>query len=235
MTVRWYDQAVSTMDLAHGLAEAGEPHGTAVAAREQEAGRGRRGAAWASPRGGLWISVLCRPEVPASVECLSLRVGMAVATVLEAADPAVPPVRLKWPNDLYVGARKLGGVLCEARWDGSRLAWVVVGVGLNVRNPVPGEFARRAVALAEFAPALEPGELAGPVAEAVRRASERRGPLTPEELQRFADRDWLRGQRLVAPVTGVGAGISADGSLLVAEPEGGVIRVVAGDVMLGAP
>jgi BirA family transcriptional regulator, biotin operon repressor / biotin---[acetyl-CoA-carboxylase] ligase len=234
VTVRWHDRVTSTMDLAHAMAEAGEPHGTAVAAREQDAGRGRRGTAWTSPAGGLWISVLCRPEVPASVECLSLRAGMGVAAVLEGADPSVPPVRLKWPNDLYLEERKLGGVLCEARWDGSRLAWVVVGVGLNVRNPIPAGMVRRAVALAEFAPALTPEGLADPVADAVRRASEQRGHLTPQELETFVQRDWLRGRHLIAPVTGTGAGLSPDGSLLVEEPEGGIIRVMAGDVILGA-
>lgn len=232
MIIHWHDEVPSTMDLAHALAEAGAAHGTAVAARAQHAGRGRRGAAWVSPPGGLWLSVITRPAQAARLECLSLRVGLAVAEALEALDAAVPPVRVKWPNDLLLGDRKLAGVLCEARWDATPPAWVVVGLGMNVRNAIPPELADRAVALAECIPDADPETLAGPMRDAVCAACERSGTLDRDELRRFADRDWLRGRALAGPVAGRGAGLAADGSLLIEEPEGGVVRVVAGEVEL---
>ena len=130
------------MDRLHQLAEQGAPAGTAVLAEAQTGGRGSRGRAWHSPPGGLWLSVLYRPPSPAGVELLSLRLGLLVATALEAAAPAAP-VALKWPNDLMVGDRKVGGILCEARWQGESLAWVAAGLGLNVTNDIPDECTSR--------------------------------------------------------------------------------------------
>ena len=99
-------------------------------------GRGReRGAAAGGPVRQCGARTQ-RPAHPGAAELLPLRVGLAVADVLEGLG-GMPAVGLKWPNDLMVADRKLGGILCEARWRGDALAWVAVGVGLNVRNPVP--------------------------------------------------------------------------------------------------
>lgn len=126
-TVRWLDGVPSTQEVAHWMAEDGAPHGAAVAAREQLAGRGTRGREWYSPIGGLWMSVVCRPRHAVSAACSALRAGLAAAAAVEARVPAATPIALKWPNDLYRDGRKLGGILCEARWQGDRLAWIVVG------------------------------------------------------------------------------------------------------------
>ena len=147
MTARlhYFERVDSTMDLLHQLAAEGAAEGTAVIAGEQLEGRGSRGRSWHSPPGGLWLSMLFRPA-GCAVEVMSLRVGLAVA---EALDDLVPhPVQLKWPNDLMLGERKVGGILCEARWQGHTLGWVAVGVGMNVRNAVPQELTEVATALA---------------------------------------------------------------------------------------
>ena len=139
------------MDLLHGLAADGAEAGTVVVAGEQTGGRGSRGRGWRSPPGGLWLSALFRPRASAGVELFGLRIGLAVADAIEALGPGVP-VDIKWPNDLMVGDRKLGGILCEARWQGEALAWVVAGVGINVANAIPAELAGIATALAERLP-----------------------------------------------------------------------------------
>ena len=134
------------MDVMHEIAGRGAAAGTAILAGEQLQGRGSRGRSWHSPPGGLWLSVLFRPPVAQGVEVISLRAGLAVA---EALQPLIPkPVQLKWPNDVMLYGRKLGGVLCEARWQGESLGWVVVGVGLNIKNYVPHELEGGAVSLA---------------------------------------------------------------------------------------
>ena len=89
-----------------------------------------------SPPGGLWLSVLCRPPDEAAAEVMSLRAALAVAPVLEQAVPGVR-LSIKWPNDLLIDGRKTGGILCEARWQGTVLGWIAVGLGLNVSNPLP--------------------------------------------------------------------------------------------------
>ena len=234
MTVRWFDRLPSTMDTAHALAEAGAGHGTAIAAREQDAGRGRRGRAWASPRGGLWLSVICRPASRSTVECLSLRAGLAVADALEATESGLPPLQIKWPNDLYLEDRKVAGVLCEARWDGPSLAWVVVGVGVNVANELPEDLGTAAVTLLASVPSAEPDSLAEPVARAVAKAGLVTGPLDDAEFEQFRRRDWLWGRAVRAPVAGRAAGIARDGALLVKEPSGAMTRVAAGEVLVRA-
>ena len=191
-----------------------------MAAREQGGGYGTRGRVWHSPVGGLWMSVVLRPRLAARAEGLSLRVGLAVASALEREVPRLGPLMIKWPNDLLLDGRKLGGILCEARWQGEALAWVVAGIGLNVANPLPAEVAETAATLREGAPGLDPADLAGPVARAVAEATREGGPLTTAELDAFRARDWTYGREVTSPVAGVARGITADGALRVETGEG---------------
>jgi BirA family biotin operon repressor/biotin-[acetyl-CoA-carboxylase] ligase len=162
---------------------------------------------------------------------LSLRVGLAVARVLEGL-PGVPPVRIKWPNDLLLGDRKVGGILCEARWRGDAPAWVAVGVGLNVTNALPPELGAGATRLAEHTrpPALEP--LAARIVEALLPLEAAPARLDAAELHAFERRDWLLGRRLLTPEPGLAAGATADGALRVRTPDGRVVEARAGSVAL---
>jgi BirA family biotin operon repressor/biotin-[acetyl-CoA-carboxylase] ligase len=218
------------MDALHELAQAGAPLGTAVIAEQQTAGRGSRGRTWSSPRGGLWVSVLARPA-SAGLELVSLRSGLAVADALEAFGVG-GELRLKWPNDLMLGDRKAGGILCEARWQGTALAWVVIGLGLNVANRPAEGLEAVATSLSSVLPGLTPAELAGPVIEALRGVDAAGGPLSPGEQAHFARRDWLRGRALAAPVAGIADGLEADGALRVRGADGTIATVRAGTVAL---
>jgi BirA family biotin operon repressor/biotin-[acetyl-CoA-carboxylase] ligase len=223
-------RVASTMDALHELAQAGAPAGTTVIAEEQTAGRGSRGREWSSPRGGLWVSVLARP-VSAGLELVSLRSGLAVAGALDGLGLG-GALRLKWPNDLMLGDRKAGGILCEARWQGTALAWVVIGLGLNVANP-PGEgLEALATHLSSVRPGLTPAELAGPVIEALRRVDAAAGRLSAAERAHFARRDWLRGRALASPAVGCADGLEADGALRVRSADGTIATVRAGTVAL---
>ena len=224
------ERVASTMDALHELAQAGAVAGTAVVADEQTAGRGSRGRAWASPRGGLWLSVLARPAA-AGLELVSLRSGLAVAEALESLGLG-RELRLKWPNDLMLGDRKTGGILCEARWHGSALAWVVIGLGLNVANPPAADLAGSATNLASVRPGLTPGGLADPIIEALRTVDAAGGPLSADERARFGRRDWLRGRMLAAPAAGRADGLEADGALRVRAADGTSTTVRAGTVVL---
>lgn len=220
----------STMDEVHALAERGAPAGTTVVAGVQEAGRGSRGRSWESPVGGLWLSYLCRPRATA-LELVSLRAGLALAEVLDTLG-AAGRIALKWPNDLMLDDRKCGGILCEARWQGAEPAWVVIGLGLNVTNPVPATMADRATRLVAALPGLTPEALVEPVVEALGRVDAAAGTLDPAELARFACRDWLRGRALAEPVVGTAAGLGADGALLVEDADGTTVAVRSGTVAL---
>src|SRR5580700_11076548 len=158
-----YDEVDSTMDDAHRLAQDGAVAGTVVVASRQRAGRGRLGRPWASRTGsGVWVTVIERPRDPTILDILSVRLGLRVAEALDRF--AAAPVRVKWPNDLYLASGgKVGGILCEARWHGSDLAWVAIGLGVNLALPVGVsdaaalDGARRLDVLAAVVPALRAG------------------------------------------------------------------------------
>jgi BirA family biotin operon repressor/biotin-[acetyl-CoA-carboxylase] ligase len=223
----------STMDRLHDLAAEGAPAGTAVVAEAQTGGRGSRGRAWASPVGGLWLSLLYRPAAPAGAELLSLRLGLAVAEAVEAAVPGVH-LALKWPNDLILADRKVGGILCEARWQGESLAWIVAGLGLNVTNSIPEDLEATAVTLSAQAPSVTVEALLPEVLRHLRRPVTEAERLAPDERRRLHARDWLRGRMLRAPIAGAADGIGDDGALLVRS--GALVTPVrAGHVELAEP
>lgn len=120
----------STNDRALAWAREGAPHGALVTADAQTAGRGRLGRVWASPPGGLYASVVLRSDARAGFGAIGLAVGLGLR---EGLARWLPQTLLKWPNDLLCGGRKLGGVLCEARWYAGA-ADIVAGFGINVEQ-----------------------------------------------------------------------------------------------------
>jgi BirA family biotin operon repressor/biotin-[acetyl-CoA-carboxylase] ligase len=221
-------KVTSTLDILHELAEEGAPAGTVVLADEQVRGRGRQGRPWTSaPGAGVWLGYLMRPSDPFEGGVLSLRVGMAVVDALGAVGVATS---LKWPNDIVADDRKLAGVLCEARWVGSHLAWIAVGLGVNVYGPVAPELVDCAIALDELQPGvtrLQVLEQLIPRLHGLSVSSE----LTEEERVRFDSFNWLGDRRIVEPVEGKPVGIDVDGALLVRTPVG-VERVMGGSVVV---
>ena len=218
------------MDLIHELAERGAEAGTVVVAGEQLQGRGSRGRTWHSPPGGLWLSVLFRPDSLAGLDVLSLRVGLAVARALDGAVPM--PVRLKWPNDLMLNGRKLGGILGEARWQGELLGWVAVGVGLNVRNRVAPELQAGAISLVELVPDITVENVVHLIVPAIAALDLRQPRLSPGELEHFTARSWLHGREIRQPLSGTVTGVDEDGALQIRTPEGSQVSIRHGSIEL---
>jgi BirA family biotin operon repressor/biotin-[acetyl-CoA-carboxylase] ligase len=223
-----YDEVSSTLDVAHELAAGGADAGTLIIARSQSAGRGRMGRNWRSePGAGLWLTLIERPSDASALDVLSLRIGLALAPAL---DPfADQRVQLKWPNDLYLGDRKLAGILIEARWREGHPEWVAIGVGINLRPPASEP---RAVGLG---PNTQRNDVLAAIAPAMRSAAAAAGPLSSAELEAFASRDMARGRRCVEPLAGTVAGVDASGALLVrvgSASDGAVSAVRAGSLVL---
>ena len=140
-TIEHYAQAGSTNDLIRQQARAGHPEGLVILAEEQTVGRGRLGRVWAAPPGSsLLLSLLLRPAWLAPADAFSLTMLASVA-LCEAVEQATPVrAALKWPNDLLLPARtvagptlrKAAGILSEIELDGDQIAWVVIGIGVNV-------------------------------------------------------------------------------------------------------
>ena len=141
----WHEEVGSTNDVAIAAADAGAPEGFVVAANAQSSGRGRLGRTWASPPdAGLYVSLILRP-LPHAVPLITIAAGVAVAEGVEAASGLSSSV--KWPNDVYVGSRKLAGILAES---GSSAAGdhVVVGFGINLRPAaLPPDISARATSI----------------------------------------------------------------------------------------
>jgi BirA family biotin operon repressor/biotin-[acetyl-CoA-carboxylase] ligase len=235
--VVFYQTTSSTNDHAHDLAS----EGALVLADAQTAGRGRRGHTWFSPVGsGLYVSVVLAPgrarvDPMRATKLLTLTAGLAVAEGIEAATGL--QVDVKWPNDLYAGPRKLAGILAEA--SGSPANLVVVGFGINVQQTafppdlhdratsVESELDRpvdRLLVLTETLSALASryADLLDARYDAILDAWRRRAPSAAG-----ARVSWTSVQRTLSGVT---AGIDSDGALMV-ETEGGIERIVAGEIL----
>ena len=203
----------STLDAIHELGGADAPTGTTVIALEQTAGRGRDGRAWHSPLGGVWLGMLLRPT-EAELGVSSIRAGLALADAVDSL-LGQPAARLKWPNDVLLGERKLAGILCEGRWHGDRLQWLALGVGVNVGNAIPAALAPGAAALREWLPAVRRIDLLDRLIPALADSAAGGPALSDGECAAFAARDWLFGRELLAPSPGRASGVRPDGALLV--------------------
>jgi len=130
----------STNSDAMSAARNGAPHGSVFFADEQTAGRGRGDHAWHSAAAeGLYASVLLRPELtPAHLPLVPLVAGLAAADAIRSVSGL--DIDLRWPNDLLIGPRKTGGILVEAQSEANAVAFVVIGIGINVhhRDFAPG-------------------------------------------------------------------------------------------------
>jgi BirA family transcriptional regulator, biotin operon repressor / biotin---[acetyl-CoA-carboxylase] ligase len=208
----------STNERARELASGGAPHGTLVTASEQTSGRGRQGRTWTAPAGRALLCSLVVREPP---RLLSLAAGVAVAEV------AGTEALLKWPNDVLLSGRKVAGILVEGRpaeW------WAVLGIGVNVAlrdEDFPPELRGCAGTLGRAAEEVEAvlAELLVALARWLSAPADR-------VLDAVRARDALLGQ----PVSwtdgaGRGAGIDADGRLLVST-DAGELALDAGEVHL---
>lgn len=126
---------VSTNTQLWDLVHQGATPGTTVIAAQQQAGRGQWGRSWSSPPGGLYLSVAIAPHIPADhTPQLTLCGAWGVAQCLRKLEI---PVTLKWPNDLLLDGKKLGGILTETAIQDGIVTSAIIGIGINWQNPVP--------------------------------------------------------------------------------------------------
>ncbi len=124
----------STNTYAMGLAEKGAEHGTVVVAENQTKGRGRLGRTWASPPGGnIYMSVILRPSIQLREgTLLTIIAGIACCRALK--DISGLPVEIRWPNDLIISGKKVGGILTEIKASAGNIVFAVMGIGINVNS-----------------------------------------------------------------------------------------------------
>jgi BirA family biotin operon repressor/biotin-[acetyl-CoA-carboxylase] ligase len=128
-----YESTDSTNNRAYELAESGAKEGVTITAEQQKKGKGRLGRTWASPRGGIYFSVILRPQVtPTEVSKLTLVMAVSVAETVREMTGA--RAMIKWPNDILIDGRKICGILTELKAEQDMTSFVVVGIGINVNT-----------------------------------------------------------------------------------------------------
>ncbi|MHB8168239.1 MAG: biotin--[acetyl-CoA-carboxylase] ligase [Thermoleophilia bacterium] len=234
------EEVASTADLARQLIERGAAEGTVVFAERQTAARGRMGRAWQTPAGqAIALSaILYPPFSPAQAPLLSLAVGLAAARAVESVTGERP--LLKWPNDVYLNGRKLGGVLVEMAAELDRIRWAVASIGMNVNNSFKGTgLAGKATSLSlELGRKVSRRDLAAALLNQLDRVY---GALLGEGFawlpDAFAGLDQLRGKKVKVTlsggeVTGIAGGVDELGRLQVKDAQGRTQAIFSGEATL---
>jgi BirA family biotin operon repressor/biotin-[acetyl-CoA-carboxylase] ligase len=231
----------STQSVAFALAERGAVDRTVVVADAQSAGRGRRGRAWQAPAGtSLLVSILVRPRLPqALLPTLSPTTAVAASDAIRRVTGVDP--RVKWPNDVLVGGRKIAGILLESRMAPSArpdvsepaAATVVIGLGINLgQREFPPELASRATSVALEGARVPDRETM--LVALLEEFDAWRARLEGEGFEPVRER-WRRlsdtlGRRVtIDAVSGVAVDLDTDGALLI-DVAGKPTRVTAGEI-----
>lgn len=232
----------STNDEAASLAASGAAEGTVVIADAQRCGRGRMGRRWESPGGvGLYFSVVLRPAIPPDgAPALTLLGAVASADAIELTTGLA--AEIKWPNDVIVRGRKVGGILGEMAADTSCLYHVILGIGINVNQTeadFEGELRQTASSLRiEASRPLDRTEMARSLCKELDDWYDRfLSHGMTSILERVRQRCVTLGRVVVArlgdqAVCGLAVGLDGDGALVVRDAGGGLHRLLAGDVTL---
>ena len=231
----------STNTLAVQMAAQGACHGTVIHADRQSGGRGRGGREFLSPVGGLYFSLIIKPELQIhDLPLITLAAGVGLCTGIKQETGVA--VQLKWPNDLYSNDRKLGGVLTESGpiKSGAVPEFLVIGAGVNVNtdpDQFPSSLRRKVISLYHHA-AGSPDDvetlletLVSAMLDAVQRLAANREGL----LADWRALDYLQGRMLeyaghdgVVPATGVG--LAGDGRYVIRDHNGVEHSIIAGDL-----
>ena len=124
-----FRKVLSTNNIAKFLANHGSPEGTVIISEIQTKARGRSGTKWESPEGGIWMSIILRPNLePAKASLITLAAGVAIAKTMRNRGI---DAKIKWPNDVLIKGKKVSGVLTEANITLNKLDYVIVGVGID--------------------------------------------------------------------------------------------------------
>jgi BirA family biotin operon repressor/biotin-[acetyl-CoA-carboxylase] ligase len=230
------NETASTSDVAREQAGKGAAAGFVVAAARQTRGRGRLGRRWESARdAGLYVSILLRPELAArDAGQLTVLASVAMADAVEAAAGFRP--QIKWPNDLVVNGRKLGGLLIETEPTGARLRWAVLGIGLNVNHAVadfPEEL--RGIATSLRLVTSQPFRRADLLVALLNALAARLAQPFAGTREAWAASSLTLGQRVTLTTLrgvlhGQAVGLDPSGALLLRRDSGEIEPVTAGDM-----
>lgn len=238
--VHTFFQVDSTNEVAFRLAVEGAKGGEVIVAEAQTRGKGRMGRSWESPAAlNIHLSLILRPKKPPSrIPLITLMVAVACAEAIEEVTAVMPVI--KWPNDLLIRGKKVGGILVEADMEMDVINFVIVGIGINVnipRHSFPPLIRNTATSLRE--------ELGSEISritliQVILRKMELWYKRVEEEREGELRQKWeqlsqVKGKEVEVSfmgdvIKGTALGIDEDGALLVQEVQGTVKKIMAGDV-----
>ncbi|AEB10675.1 biotin--[acetyl-CoA-carboxylase] ligase [Desulfobacca acetoxidans] len=232
----------STNDMAKDLARQGNPEGSIIVAESQSAGRGRMGRIWESPPGGgIYLSLILRPPLPPA-ELPRLTLTAAVAVIQAIREVAGLAADIKWPNDILLQGKKLGGILTEMETESDQMSHVILGLGLNVNTTVFPEPVRRlATSLASAGKRYSRLAILRSLLAALDSLY---GRFLQEEFPAILDL-WRQsavtlGQQVTVRqgkeiISGLALDVDSDGALLLQQPDGRIEKVISGEIANGPP
>lgn len=237
--VHYFEALASTMEAATQRALEGSPEGTVILAETQTKGKGRMGRSWFSPRyKGIYCSLIVRPQcLPSQASVLTL---LAAVGIVEAVKEYTGlSAKIKWPNDIFLGGKKVGGILTELNAEMDRINFAVIGVGLNVNNDKKA-LASGAVSLKSYMDKADPINRVGLLQEILRKLEDNYLLFQKGEARRVLEK-WKQHSITVGTrvkvyyqarhIEGEAIDIDADGMLLVRRDTGIIEKVTAGDVI----
>lgn len=239
--ILYFESLASSNDLAKQRARAGAVGGTLIVAGRQTTGHGRLGREWLSPPGGLWMTVILRPDI-ALVKATRLAVVTAVVVARALEETAQVRPAIKWPNDILLGGKKMAGILIEISAEMQTLSYAVVGVGINANlavDSLPASLAGSATSLLQVTgKRVDRARLAAAISEGLLEAS---GRLDDEAMNDWIG-EWGRRSAVLgkevtvcgpgSDIGGVAKGIDSDGCLIVVTDEGVEAIVRLGEASL---
>lgn len=237
--IYYYPVTDSTNTRIKQLAEGGASHGTLAVADMQESGKGRRGRSWYSEAGtGVWMSILLRPEVlPEQASMITLVAAMAVASAIN--EKSGLSAKIKWPNDIVVGGKKVCGILTEMSLEADYINYVVCGIGINVNHEnFPEDISDIATSLAiECDKKINRAELIASVWRHFERCYVKFCEVGDMALLAEQYNNMLvnkgRSVRVLDPKgewSGKAVGVNNKGELLVEKEDGSICEVYSGEV-----
>ena len=231
--IHHFDTVKSTMDIARDFADKGTEPGTIVVSEIQSGGRGRLGREWSSPSGGIYFTVILRPDIsPLYAPRLNLMTSVAVAKTFKRLLGV--QVELKWPNDVLIYGKKVCGILAEMRAELDQIKYVNIGIGINVNNSIL-EYTDKAIALKDIKGRdISRKELFHEVVGEIlkQQKSIQSGAILNEwrhysaTLNKKVSISGFGGE-----ITGTAVDIESNGALIVKTQDGTTTTVIAGDCL----
>lgn len=236
--IHFFKEVDSTNDVARELADEDAEEGTLVIAESQRSGKGRRGKRWISPSGGVWMTIILRPDIePPKAPQLTLVTGVAVAETLN--QECGLDVGIKWPNDILIGDKKVCGILTEVKADMGKVDYVLVGIGIDLNvdlNIFPPELRGGATSLkAELDREIMGAEL---VATFLKNFEIYYGEFKQGKFREILNR-WRKLSKTVGnyvevhkkggPIYGEAVGINKDGKLILELDDGTLRKIISGE------